>query len=136
MHCGDTLYFDPDLTGINSAVQVDPSASPNPHLWIVLTEPQPPDHQVVIVNITENKQRSDTTVVLHPGDHPFIRKESVVRYGDALIVDARLLDECVKGRKARLGGPCSADLLNRIQVGVSASIFTHKKIAAFCTGRF
>jgi hypothetical protein len=132
MHCGDTLLFDPDLAGVNTSIQTDPSATPNPHLWIVLTEPHAPDFQCVIVNLTRQQPRSDNTVVLRPGDHPFISKDSVIRYGDALIVDGRDLDGFLKRHKAKGHDPCSPNLVKRILDGAIASPFTSKKIADFC----
>jgi hypothetical protein len=132
MHCGDTLLFDPDLAGVNTSIQTDPSATPNPHLWIVLTEPHAPDFQCVIVNLTRRQPRSDNTVVLRQGDHPYITKDSVVRYGDALIVDARDLDGLLKRHAAKGHDPCSQNLLKRILDGAIASPFTSKKIADFC----
>jgi hypothetical protein len=132
MHCGDTLLFDPDLAGVNPSVQADPSAAPNPHLWIVLTEPQAPDFLCVIVNLTRQQPRSDNTVVLRPTDHPFINKDSVIRYGDALIVDGRDLDGFLKKHTAKGLDRCSPDLLKRILDGAIASPFTPKKIADFC----
>jgi hypothetical protein len=132
MHSGDTLLIDPDLSGLNPAVQVDPSATPNRHLWIVVTEPQPPDFQCVIVNITRQQQKSDNTVVLRPGDHPFIVRDSVIRYADASIVDVRDLDRCLANRVAKPRDACSAELLKRIQGGISVSIFTPKKVVDFC----
>ena len=132
MRCGDTLLFDPDLAGVNPSVQADPSAIANLHLWIVLTEPQPPDFQCVIVNLTRQQPRSDSTVVLRPGDHSYITKDSVIRYGDALIVDARDLDGFLKDRTAKGHDRCSPMLLKRILDGAIASPFTPKKIADFC----
>jgi hypothetical protein len=132
MHSGDTLLFDPDLAGVNPLVQVDASAAPNPHLWIVLTEPQAPDFQCVIVNLTRQQPRSDNTVVVRPGDHPYVTKDSVIRYGDALIVDGRDLDGILKKHAAKSLDRCSSDLLKRIQDGAIASSFTPKKVSDFC----
>src|ERR1700722_757689 len=117
MRCGDTLLFDPDLAGVNPSVQADPSAIANLHLWIVLTEPRPPDFQCVIVNLTRQQPRSDRTAVLCPGDHSYITKDSVIRYGDALIVDARDLDGFLKDRTAKGHDRCSPMLLKRILDG-------------------
>src|SRR4029077_10979343 len=132
MHCGDTLLFDPDLAGVNPSVKADPSATANLHLWVVLTEPQAPDFQCVIVNLTRQQPRSDNTIVLRPGDYPYIKKDSVIRYGDALIVDARVLDGFLKKQTAKSLDRCSPNLLKRILDGAIASPFTPKKIADFC----
>jgi hypothetical protein len=131
MRCGDALLFDPDV--ISPAVQIDPSATLNWHLWIVLTEPQPPDHQCVIVSVTKFRDGADLTVVLAPGDHPFIKQASIIRYSDALIVDARRLDAELATRRAKQRDGCPPDVLRRIQKGIYNSPFTPKKVISFCT---
>src|SRR5690348_12699587 len=134
MHCGDTLLFDADV--ISPSIQIDPSATPNLHLWIVITEPQPPDFQCVIVSLTDRRKKPDQTVILQPGEHPFITKESIIWYGDARFADARWLDELVRRGTAKLRDPCTPDLLKRIQEGTRVSRFIAKKLASFCDERF
>ena len=87
-----------------------------PHLWVVLTTPSE-FGKSVCVNITSyGKAFCDKTVVLEPGEHPFIVKRSVVRYGDARELNMNALEvalhskldiTCVKKE------PCSPELLQK-----------------------
>ncbi|SRR5581483_9402754 len=133
MRCGDTLLFDADV--IIPGIQIDPSATPNLHLWIVITEPQSPDFQCVIVSVTDRQKKPDQTVVLRPGDHQFITKESIIWYGDARFADTRWLDELIRRGTAKRRDPCSPELLGRIQAGVKVSRFIAKKFISFCGQR-
>ena len=79
---------------------------------------------VVLVNITSlRKSFCDKTVVLDPGEHPFIAKRSVVNYPDAKELDLNTLNSalnqsldiiCVQKES------CSSDLLKKIREGVKA----------------
>jgi len=80
MECGDTFLM-PAPGGIAT-----------PHLWIVVTEPDPASNLCGIVSVTTLRNSKDQTVILHVGDHPFIRHESTIFYGDAMIVDAQRLE--------------------------------------------
>jgi mRNA-degrading endonuclease toxin of MazEF toxin-antitoxin module len=70
LECGDTF-----LTGDDE--------DEGYHLWIVLTPPI--EGEVVTVSVTTQRKRSETLVVLKPGDHPFITHPSVIAYAYATI---------------------------------------------------
>ena len=72
-----------------------------PHLWAVLTDPDK-DDTVVIVNLTTRQPHSDDTVILHPGDHPFVLHETVVFYQDACLAKTSALTKAVRGGAATM----------------------------------
>ena len=47
----------------------------------------------VCVNVTTRQMYSDTTLVLKPGDHPFIDHESVMNYRDSREVSLPSVEE-------------------------------------------
>lgn len=51
------------------------------HLYIIISEII--DGKVLLVNITTQKEHSDTSCILQKGEHRFIRHTSVVNYADA-----------------------------------------------------
>jgi hypothetical protein len=51
----------------------------------------PQTHECAIVSVTSLRNSKDHTVILRVGDHPFIRHDSTIFYGDAMIVNARRL---------------------------------------------
>jgi hypothetical protein len=57
------------------------------HLWVLITRPDPGTRNAIMVNITTQRSHSDTTTTLNIGDHPFIKRPSVVFYSYAQITD-------------------------------------------------
>jgi len=104
---------------------------PIPHLWIVATEPLPANDRAIIVNLTTLRNYSDETVILGPGEHPFIKQKSVIYFHGSLVID---LKQAVKGFEAgicTLHRPCSAQLIQRIQQGLLASTHTKNEVKGF-----
>jgi|688.fasta_scaffold278576_1 hypothetical protein len=119
--------------------------NPIPHLWIVLTEidyapsvdtsPITPP-VVVMVNLTSLRERSDTTVVLNKGDHPFITKPTSVFYDDTSFTSVTDLKEIVKLPKYDFHYDCSEQLLKRIQQGLLISPYADPEIQDYCRAFF
>jgi hypothetical protein len=93
-------------------------------LWIVLTDA---DEQgmVAVVNLTTHGvspvcQRGDCLVVL-PGEHPFVRKESCLFWRQATLAVAAQLDRARERRLQRAWEPLEAGLLRRVQEAVANS---------------
>jgi len=80
MDCGDTFLMPA------------PGGRATPHLWIVVTTPDPATRECAIVSVTTLRNSKDQTIILRPGDHPFIRHDSTIFYGDGMIVDVRNLE--------------------------------------------
>ena len=64
------------------------------HLFIILLDPDS-EGNTVIVNLTTAKPHSDRTTVLHEDDHPFISRETVVNYSEALISRIDKIDKAI-----------------------------------------
>jgi hypothetical protein len=118
------------------AVEMPKPGQAVPHLWIIVTDPLPSSHEVVIVNVTSLRQHSDTTVVLKPGDHPYIRHDSVIFYADARLADVRNIQAGIDKGWFQECAACSPALLKRIREGLLASKFTRNKIKDFCRARW
>src|SRR6266496_4718509 len=109
--CGDTFYADDELTDDGE-----------PHLWIIVTPPT--DGEVVTVSITTRRKRSETTVVLQSGEHPFIRHESVIAYSFSRIRLVEEIERAIANGTARKREPVSEKLLQRAKNGLADSDFT------------
>lgn len=93
----------------------------DPHLWIVLSEPQQDAENVVIVNITTLLEWKDQSCILGPTDHPWIRHDSCVSYQDAKCVAESLLDSLVTSGQLLPQGPLSDDALRKVIEGAEAT---------------
>ncbi len=100
MHCGDALLLPAPASGVGT-----------PHLWILVTEPDPATHLCVIVSVTTLREGKDQTVILDKGDHPFIRHSSTVFFSDAMLADARRLEADIATGTALPHASCSPGLL-------------------------
>lgn len=124
MECGDTFLMPA------------PGGVATPHLWIVITQPDPASHLCAIVSVTTLRNSKDQTVLLKVGDHPFIRHDSTIYYGDAMIVDALRLENEIAAGLALRRDRCPAETLKLVQQGVTASPFTRPKFLRFCRDRW
>jgi hypothetical protein len=124
MDCGDTFLMPA------------PGGTLTPHLWIVITQPDPASRLCGIVSVTTLRNSKDQTVILRPGDHPFIRHDSTIFYGDAMIVDAQRLETEIAAGLALRREKCPAPTLKLIQAGVTASPFTRPKFQRFCRAQW
>ena len=120
MECGDTFLMPA------------PGGPVTPHLWIVVTRPDPQTHLCAIVSVTTLRNSKDQTVILRPDDHPFIRHDSTIFYGDAMIVDVHWLDVEIAAGLALKREACPQATLKLVQEGVLASPFTRAKVLRFC----
>jgi hypothetical protein len=71
-----------------------------------------------------------------PGDHEFVKVETVVHYEDARLAPAEPLNQIARLRDYDFHADCSDELLERIQRGLLASPSTPKKIKTYCRERF
>jgi hypothetical protein len=113
-----------------------PGGIATPHLWIVVTQPDAETNLCAIVSVTTLRNSKDQTVILRPGDHPFIRHESTIFYGDAMIVDERRLRSEIAAGLALAREKCPSATLKLVQDGVAASPFTRPKFLRFCRERW
>lgn len=58
------------------------------HLWIVLSDPEKDDREVLVVNATTDKVYKDRTYLLRAGAHPDITHDSCVNYPYARVYTA------------------------------------------------
>jgi hypothetical protein len=105
------------------------------HLWIVLTPPEP-NGRAVCVNITSHRPAfCETTVILAPGEHPFIKKESVVQYKDADFLNIRALSDAFSAGLEITCYPrerCSGAMLKKAQEGLLVSKQTKNAVKQYC----
>lgn len=113
--------------GIDFLIPANESGT-TPHLWIILTDPNP---ACVLVSVSTLRYGKDQTVVLMPDDHPFVRHQSMIMYSDSMIVELSVLEAHVQTGIAVPRESCPPQILKLIQDGVLASPFTPRTIQDF-----
>jgi hypothetical protein len=91
----------------------DPEGGDNNHLWIVLTKPDPESGKCVIINLTSSTG-GQYALTLKIGDHPYIRKNSDVNFGDAMISSVEQIEKAVRLGCAYRREPMGLELLQKI----------------------
>jgi len=102
------------------------------HLSVVIFELGNSPEEVVLVNLTTKRANSDITVVLQPGDHKFVKHETVISYSDTRIVSKSDLVRRVEDKYFEQRDDFSEDILRIIQQGLLSSPFTPNYIKEQC----
>lgn len=100
------------------------------HLWIVATNPNA-DGMFAAVSLTSLKGSKDQTVVLQPGEHPFIKWPTCVAYAVADISSCDKLKGYLESGAARMHRDTSPELLKLVFDGFLASDLTKKRVREF-----
>lgn len=102
-------------------------SSTKQHLYIVLTDPDA-NGKVVVANVTSQADGKDQSCVLQPNDHPFVTKESVINYADAILSDEALIITATRRRLFQTDVPVAPQVLGRVQQGALNSPHTERLI--------
>ena len=103
--------------------------STRPHLYVAVTDPDP-EGNFVIANITSQSESKDQSCVLDVGDHPFIRKQSVVNYAEARITNQDAVSAGARRGVIQYDAPVTPEALAKIQAGALASPQTELGVKA------
>lgn len=107
-----------------------------PHIWYVLTEPEGKPPAVIAVMMQTVKRHTDETVVLQPGDHPFIKHASSVHYSTARRLEVPALLRAMESGRCHLRDSMTPALLARVRQGLIDSPFTVNAVRDYCLPRF
>jgi len=106
------------------------------HLWVITSVPFESPEKVIIVFLTSKKAHSDTTVVLSPEDHDFIKHPTVISYADARIEHSDHIMKRIEERDYDPRKSFSGDVVKTIQQGLIDSPYTPRYIKdAFLANR-
>lgn len=73
------------MLALGDTVLLPKPAQDKPHLWVLVTAVNPQTGHAIIVNFTTERPHSDKTVVIQPGEHPFVDRPTVVFFADAVL---------------------------------------------------
>jgi len=91
------------------------------HLWVIINDPQAHDGIAVFVNISTVRGKVDSTCFLRRGDHPFIRRDSYVRFRSAKKALVEELDVLIKAHRLRPHQPATAAVVARIRAAAAVA---------------
>ena len=91
------------------------------HLWVIINEPSAHAGVALIVNVSTLRPNAETTCIVHPGEHPFNRHDSYVRFGSGRAVKVADLAEAVKKRLLKPHQAAAKALLEKARAGAKAS---------------
>lgn len=109
----------------------DPSGV-HPHLWLILTDPAGSPPEVVIVMVRTPKAFTDETLLLDPGDHPFVRHRSCVQYSTAVVRRVGAITAQATAGRCTLREDMTRELLARARAGLRDSPFTVNAVKKYC----
>jgi len=96
------------------------------HLYILIAA-EKKTNTGLIVNITSSKDGCDKSCIVMPGEHAFLRHESVINYADSKITSISTIEEALSKGIIKPHDPVSPELLNRIRVsGLKSSAIPNK----------
>jgi hypothetical protein len=93
------------------------------HLYVVISDPGLDSEHVVIVNMSTDRGQ-DRACILQPGEHPFVRHQTCMRFCDARIQTNAEIEWLIASNVAQRGEPVSPGLLDRIRQGAGISAQT------------
>ncbi|HXP63443.1 MAG TPA: hypothetical protein VN829_23270 [Dongiaceae bacterium] len=100
MNIGDTFVWSPDL-------------GRRRHLYIAVTDPNAPGGRFVVFNLTGSKH-GPKALTLKKGEHPFIKYDTDVNFGEGWIVSIQTVQAAIAARQAFPNEPMDLNLVRRI----------------------
>jgi hypothetical protein len=99
------------------------------HLWIVVAQPDADHYNRVIVPIVSDKPHvRDRTCPLKPGEHEFIKHESLVLYQKSDVVTSGTLKSWLQRGELQIRLFCDDDLVDRVRHGALMSPYTPRYV--------
>jgi hypothetical protein len=103
--------------------------STRPHLYVAVTAANA-EGNFVIANVTSQSESKDQSCIMNVGDHPFIRKESVINYAAARVTNEHAVSAAARRGIIRYDVPVTPAALARIQTGALSSPHTELGVKA------
>lgn len=109
---------------------------PKPHLWFMLTDPSGDSPSVVSVMVRTAKSKTDPTLILDVGAHPFITQPTCVDYSTAKLVSISIFEEGISNDVIEVREDMSPELLEIVQQSLLASPRTKNYVIDYCRDKF
>lgn len=111
-----------------SEVERTPTGKQKRHLRVVITDPDNDQNQVVVSITTLKYESQDKSCVLKPGEHPFIKDESIVDFRRTMVMSYAQIYNGIKKGVLIKKEDVSDELLSKIQSAASKSKYISEEI--------
>src|SRR5437867_2934784 len=91
------------------------------HLFFVISDPRLDAHRILIVPLLTWDEYKENTCILNKGEHRFIKHQSYIDYGCAIVQSAAFIEKQIQTRKFRKHDSASKELLEKIREGAGKS---------------
>lgn len=93
----------------------------DPHLWLIISDPEKDRNQVLLVNVTSWRRDKEQSCLLGPEDHPQIEHNSCIYFvGSRLVADSHL-SHLYNTDRIVLHEPLREDVLRRVREAAAVS---------------
>lgn len=92
-----------------------------PHLWVVICVD---GLHAICVNLSTCREHSDTSTILHRGEHPFIKHDSAVVFKKMTTLNAEKILQAASQGVVAFQTKASPQVLDKIRAGASVSRHT------------
>lgn len=110
--------------------------TPTPHLWLILTDPDPVTTKVLAVMVVTARAHTDKTVLLVAQEHEFLKHDSHVDYSSAILVAVSRIQDCIDNGSCHEQPDMSPALLKKVRKGLLTSPRTIHYFADHCRACF
>lgn len=114
-------------------IETDPEENEG-HLFVIVLDPEEYTKNTIIIPVdsyTSDKQ--DSTTILNPGDHEFVKHKSFLNYNRARIRTMTFIEQMIKDGKAKTKPSMRSDILERITAGLRKSEHTPQEVITMYT---
>jgi hypothetical protein len=101
-----------------------------PHLWVVASVPDE-EGRFLVVSLTTLKGSVDQTVILHGGEHPFLKWGTCAAYNLSEVMTVDRLQTLIDSGNAKMREQLADEKTRLILDGFTASDFTKKRVRDF-----
>ena len=111
-----------------SDVEKTPGGDQKRHLRIIITDSDNDQNQVVVSVTTLKYLSQDTSCVLQPGDHPFIKEKSIIDFKRTTVMSYMQIFNGIQQGLLIRKEDISDELLKRIQTAAAKSKYISDEI--------
>jgi len=102
------------------------------HLYVIVTDPQPPNDLIAFTNLVTHHPNNPDPVVLQRGDHPFVQSDTTLAFRRAEVQPVQPLLTAYRRNRINPHSPSfSPSVVEKIRQALIAHPSTPQRVRAF-----